>query len=179
MRINEHLDHGHTKTEKLTNTLDDLLNPCDQLEQSMKTISVALAETRKQIKREMGGWVQAESSFKSSEEKFRLAMRGMSILNYHYDDPNKVDSLMIYVPSLRRIRKMSATDTQDTQGDLSYDDSDTMSQKITPKKYPYKIEIIAEREYLMPFSYGTSPAWVDSKNNYELKEIQFQRRPCP
>ena len=29
----------------------------------------------------------------------------------------------------------------------------------------------------MPFSYGNSPAWVDSKNHYELKEIQFQRRP--
>jgi len=105
------------------------------------------------------------------------AMRGMSILNYHYDDPNKLDALMIYVPSLRRIRKMSATDTQDTQGDTAYDDSDMLSQKITPKKFPYKFEIIAEREYLMPYSYGTAPAWVDSRNNYELKEIQFQRRP--
>jgi hypothetical protein len=72
---------------------------------------------------------------------------------------------------------MTATDTQDPQGDFAYDDSDMLSQKITPKKYPYKFEIIAEREYLMPYSYGTSPAWVDSKNYYELKEIQFQRRP--
>jgi len=105
------------------------------------------------------------------------AMRGMSILNFHYDDPGKMDTLMIYVPSLRRIRKMSATDTQDPQGDLTYDDSDMMCQKITPKRYPYKFEIIAEREYLMPFSYGTSPLWVDSKNHYELKNVQFQRRP--
>jgi len=79
MRIDDHLDHGHTKTEKLTNTLDDLFNSCDQLEQSTKTITAALAETRKQIKCEMGGWVQAGSSFKSSEEKFRL------ILQHSYD----------------------------------------------------------------------------------------------
>ncbi len=75
MRINEHLDHGHTKTEKITNTLDDLLESCDQLEQSMKTITVALADTKKQIKRESGGWFQAESSFKNSEEKFRLILQ--------------------------------------------------------------------------------------------------------
>ncbi len=104
--------------------------------------------------------------------------RGMGILNYHYDDPNKLDSLMIYVPTLRRIRKMSATDTQDPQGDLAYDDNDMLSQKITPKKFPYEFEIIDEREYLIPISYGCSPSWVDSKNHYTIRSIQFQRRPC-
>ncbi len=106
------------------------------------------------------------------------AMRGMVMLQYHYDDPEKFDTLMIYVPSLRRIRKMSATDTQDPFGDLTYDDADMLSQKITPKKYPYKFDIIAEREYLIPYSYGSSPLWVDSKNSYALRNVQFQRRPC-
>ncbi len=105
------------------------------------------------------------------------AMRGMGVLNYHYDDPNKLDALMIYVPSMRRMRKMSATDTQDPQGDLAYDDSDMISQKITPKKYPYKFEIIAEREYLIPLAYASVPQWVDSKNHYALRGTQFQRRP--
>jgi len=106
------------------------------------------------------------------------AMRGLGVLNYHYDDPNKMDRLMIYVPSLRRIRTMSATDTQDPQGDLTYDDSNMMAQKITSKKYPYKFDIIAEREYLMPTTYGRSPLWVDSKNYYAIREVEFQRRPC-
>ncbi len=106
------------------------------------------------------------------------ALRGLGVLNYHYDDPDKLDALMIYVPSLRRIRKMSTTDTQDPQGDLAYDDSDMISQKITPKKYPYKFEIIAQREYLIPLAYATSPQWVDSKNHYALRGTQFQRRPC-
>jgi hypothetical protein len=105
------------------------------------------------------------------------AMRGLGVLNYHYDDPDKMDTLMLYVPSLRRIRKMSATDTQDPQGDLSYDDSDMMAQKITPKKFPYKFEIV-EREYLMPITYGHCPIWVDSKDHYAVRGVDFQRRPC-
>ena len=31
----------------------------------------------------------------------------------------------------------------------------TSQQKITPQKYPYKFEIIAEREYLMPIAVDT------------------------
>jgi hypothetical protein len=104
-------------------------------------------------------------------------MRGLGVLNYHYDDPNKLDALMIYVPSLRRMRKMSATDTQDPQGDLAYDDSDMISQKITPKKYPYNFEIIEEREYLIPLAYAGVPQWVESKNFYALRGTSFQRRP--
>jgi len=105
------------------------------------------------------------------------AMTGMRVLQYHYHDPDKLDSLMIYVPSLRRMRKMSASDTQDPQGDLTYDDSDMMSQKITAKKYPYKFEIIEEREYLIPLAYASVPQWVESKNFYALRGTRFQRRP--
>ena len=105
------------------------------------------------------------------------AMRGMGVLQYTYDDPNKLNSLMIYVPSLRRMRKMSTSDTQDPQGDLTYDDSDMISQKITSKKYPYKFEIIEEREYLIPLAYASVPQWVDSKNHYALRGTRFQRRP--
>jgi hypothetical protein len=105
------------------------------------------------------------------------AMRGMGVLNYHYDDPNKLDALMIYLPSMRRMRKMSASDTQDPQGDLTYDDSDMIAQKITPKKYPYKFEIVAEREYLIPLAYASVPQYVESKNFYALRGTAFQRRP--
>jgi len=105
------------------------------------------------------------------------ANRGTITLNYEYDDPFKMDPVMIYVPSLRRIRKMGATDTQDPRGDLTYDDTNFISQKITPKRFPYKFEIIEEREYLLPLSYNTSKAWVDSKSGWAVKDLQFQRRP--
>ncbi len=106
------------------------------------------------------------------------ANRGTVLLRYFYDDINKMDSFMIYVPSLRRIRKMSATDSQDPQGDITYDDINHCQQKITPKKYPYKFDVIAEREYLMPIAVNSAKAWIDSKNGYALREVQFMRRPC-
>lgn len=106
------------------------------------------------------------------------ANKGTVVLQYAYDDPNKMDPSMIYVPSLRRIRKMSSTDTQDPLGDLTYDDRAHFSQKITPKKYPYKFEIIAEREYLIPICWNNSAIWIDSKNGYCMREIQIMRRPC-
>ena len=85
---------------------------------------------------------------------------------------------MVYVPSLRRIRKMSATDTQDPTGDMTYDDQNMLLQKITPKKYPYKFDIIEEREYLMFYAYVNMPTWCDSKNGYVLRDVKLMRRPC-
>jgi len=104
--------------------------------------------------------------------------RGTALLRYFYDDISKTDSFMVYVPSLRRIRKMTATDSQDPQGDITYDDINHCQQKITPKKYPFRFEIIAEREYLIPISVNSGKAWIDSKNGYALRDVQFMRRPC-
>jgi len=75
VKIHGHLNHGNSKTEKLLETLDDLEKSCNQLERSMKTFTQALARTRKQLKGEIGGGFQAESSFKNSEEKFRLILQ--------------------------------------------------------------------------------------------------------
>jgi hypothetical protein len=94
-----------------------------------------------------------------------------------YDNPEKPDPSMVYVPSLRRIRKLSATDTQDPTGDFTYDDQNMLLQKITPNRYPYKMDIIEDREYLQFFSYGTTPTWCDSKNGYALRDVICMRRP--
>jgi hypothetical protein len=105
------------------------------------------------------------------------ASRGTILVRMFYDDPEKSDPSMIYVPSLRRIRKMAATDTQDPTGDMCFDDQNMYLGKISPNKYSYKFEIIAEREYLLPYSYGSIPAWIDSKKNYEVRDLTFMRRP--
>ena len=73
---------------------------------------------------------------------------------------------------------MNPTDTQEPAGDAIYDDLYIIWQKITPQRYPYKFEIIAEREYLMPIQYNTARAWIDSKNGYAWRDAQFMRRPC-
>ncbi len=101
MRINSHLNHGSTKIEKLTETLDDLAKSCDQLEQSMETFTGALAKTRNQIKREIGGWFQAERSFKNSEEKFRLILPNSYDVIYTVD--LDTDTFEYISPSSERI----------------------------------------------------------------------------
>ncbi|HEX9156809.1 MAG TPA: DUF1329 domain-containing protein, partial [Syntrophales bacterium] len=68
------------------------------------------------------------------------------------NDQNTTDQLMLYIPSMRRVRKMSATDTQDpVMGqDQIYDDNEGWMQKLSATRYPYKYEVLEEREYLVP-----------------------------
>jgi len=106
------------------------------------------------------------------------SQRGLIRLLVRYDDPYKLDASMLYIPQLRRFRKMSATDTQDPNGDQAYDDMGFLVQKITPKRYPYKFDIIDEREYLLPYSYNSAKTWIDSKNGHAIRDIGLTRRPC-
>jgi hypothetical protein len=130
------------------------------------------------------GWLDEHAKKKGNFWSFSSVVleprkdRGTVLLNHKYEDPDKMDQWMMYLPSLRRIRKMNPTDTQEPAGDLAYDDFSIISQKITPKRYPYKFEIIAEREYLIPITYNTAKVWIDSKNGYALRGAQFMRRPC-
>ncbi len=104
--------------------------------------------------------------------------RGLITLNFRYDDPYKMDPTMMYLPQMRRIRKMSSTDTQDPNGDAAFDDMGFLRQKITPKRFPYKFEIIAEGEYLFPWSYNKGKAWIDKEAGYGIRDLGFMRRPC-
>ncbi len=106
------------------------------------------------------------------------ANKGLVTMLLRYDDPNKMDPMMMYLPQMRRIRKMSSTDTQDPNGDAAYDDLGFLRQKITPKRFPYKFEIVDEREYLLPISYNKASAWIDKENGYAVRELGLQRRPC-
>ncbi len=106
------------------------------------------------------------------------ATRGLVTLRLQMDDPLKMDPFLIYTPSLRRIRKQSATDTQEPTGDSTYDDRSFISQKITPKRYPYKFEIIGEREFLTAFSYNAGKVWVDKEKGYSMQDLGMMRRPC-
>ena len=106
-------------------------------------------------------------------------IKGTAIMHYYYEDPNRYTQSMMYVPSLRRIRKMSSSDTQDPINgqDITYDDQDGFAQKMSPTRYPYKMELIGDvREYLWPVSVdGTE--YVDSKDGYSIKNVKMVRRP--
>jgi len=95
-----------------------------------------------------------------------------------YVDPDKYDQTLVYVNVLRRVRKLSATDTQDVVagGDLIYDDNESFNHKLSPNRYPYKYDLIAEREYLVP-----APQWDGSyyltSDSLEFHNFEFERRP--
>ena len=91
------------------------------------------------------------------------------------EDPNQV---MIWLAQIRRLRKLSGTDTQDTFPgvSLTFDDSDGFSQKLSPTIYPYEYRIVAEREFLVPH-YTMDGAEYLSRNGLELKNVRMERRP--
>jgi len=95
-----------------------------------------------------------------------------------YLDADKYHQWMMYIPMLRRIRVLSATDTQDPIAgqDMILDDSDGFSQKISKKHYPYDYKLIGEREYLVS-AYTLDGSGYLSSDTKELHEWEFERRP--
>jgi hypothetical protein len=95
-----------------------------------------------------------------------------------YLDSEKPDSLMVYMPSARKVRKLAPRDTQD---DLSgngrpYDDWEGFMQKLSPTRYPYRFEVIEEREYLVPAPTLDGAEYVASKGA-EFRNVRLERRP--
>ena len=102
---------------------------------------------------------------------------GTARTTMNFLDPNTVDQNFLYLPALRRVRKMSATDTQDpVMGqDIVYDDFAHYWQKISPTKYPYKLEVEEVECLVLVTTDGT--AYLDTKNSYALKNAKMERRP--
>jgi hypothetical protein len=96
----------------------------------------------------------------------------------YFVDPDKADQLMMYLPSLRRIRKMTSTDSQDPVlgSDNIYDDNEGFMQRLSPTRYPYKYELLEEREYLVPAFVYDGSHYCSSKG-LEFRNMKFERRP--
>ncbi len=105
---------------------------------------------------------------------------GMAQHGLHYLDPDRADQNMIYLPSIRRIRKMSGTDTQDPVpgADLIYDDNEGWMQKLSPTRYPYRFEVLEDREYLVvaPTIDGAE-YWGSPSTGLECRNVRLERRP--
>ncbi len=105
-------------------------------------------------------------------------MAGQVLQQTRYLDRDRPDQNLVYIPAFRRVRRMSGTDTQDAIGgqDVIYDDNGGWAQKLTPSRYPYKFEIIDEREYLTFANSTDGSETVDGKT-YDFKGVRFERRP--
>ncbi len=103
---------------------------------------------------------------------------GQVVQQTRYLDPEKPTQNLVYIPAFRRVRKMSGTDTQDAIGgqDVIYDDNGGWSQKQTPNRYPYKYEVLEEREFLTIANTTDGSETVDGKT-FNLKGVRLERRP--
>jgi len=130
------------------------------------------------------GWLDERAQERGEMRGYLFAylaprdLAGSAFSGLRYLDPDKADVNMIYISGLRRIRRMSGTDTQDNVGgqDVIYDDNEGFDPKISPNRYPYTYKLIAEREYLVAFTNDGS-TYLDSTNQYEWRNVQLERRP--
>lgn len=105
-------------------------------------------------------------------------LAGTTLVINYYLDADKQDQQMMYIPSLRRVRKLTTTDTQDpVMGqDMISDDNEGFTQKPSPTRYPYKYEVVEEQEFLVPFASLDGSEYFSSKG-LELRNLKFERRP--
>lgn len=106
---------------------------------------------------------------------------GTTFLSTYYIDPDHADTQFIYIPSMRRVRKMSTTDTQDPLPmpgltDWIGDDLSVLSQKWTPKNFPYKVKVLEKREYLVE-SPTTDVSQYIKEGDLGYHGMKLERRP--
>lgn len=103
---------------------------------------------------------------------------GFAIANTEYLDPAKWNNNLMYIPGMRRTRKLSATDTQDVfaGSDAISDDAVGFGQKISATIYPMEYKVIAEREYLV-LAHTIDREWYYSCNGMERMNTKWERRP--
>jgi len=90
-------------------------------------------------------------------------------LNYNY----------IWLQSMRKFRKLSGGDSQDTSpGSTTIrEDGRDFWQKLSPTRFPYEFKLIDEREFLVP-TYSTDGAEYLKREGLEWHNVRLERRPC-
>ncbi len=85
----------------------------------------------------------------------------------------------IWLQSMRKFRKLSGGDTQDTQAGSTviFEDGRDFQQKLSPTRFPYEFKLVDEREFLVP-SYSTDGAEYMKREGLEWHNVRLERRPC-
>ena len=137
------------------------------------------------VKVEPLGWLDGRAKEQQEIRAFQYMSQaprdlyGNITSQLYYIDANRPDLFLMYINSIRRIRKLTASDTQDPAvgQDMIYEDWQGFSQKLSPKRYPFKYEVIAESEFLVPITTDGSP-YLSTGDGHTLKNLKFERRPC-
>ncbi|MBT8342373.1 MAG: DUF1329 domain-containing protein [Desulfatitalea sp.] len=94
-------------------------------------------------------------------------------------DANTPHSNYVYAATLRRVRKFSGTDTQDTSmgSNITYDDAGGFARKLSPTVFPYEYKILAEREYLVPEAVVPGATIYVTSEDAQIHNLKMVRRP--
>ncbi len=102
---------------------------------------------------------------------FPYDLKGYAGVRTRFTDPAKEDGFEIYLPFLRRVRKLSGADTQDPiiGSDISWEDWKGWWQKLSPKIWPMEYRLVdMNAEFLSGLKWD-QPYWmkeVKFRNNY-------------
>jgi hypothetical protein len=79
-------------------------------------------------------------------------LSGTSYVRTRYKGAGNPDQFLLYIPSMRRIRRLSGRDTQDPLfgSDLVWDDYNIFWQKVSTKEFPNEYKIVKKTEMLLP-----------------------------
>ena len=103
-------------------------------------------------------------------------LRGTIPLYYRYNDPQKSDAMWIYIPSIRRVRRMSTAQHQDRLpggADFTWDTTEGFEGNPARFNWVY----LGRKELLIPtighsHCYYNPKAWINGMDQY------YQRRNC-
>lgn len=103
-------------------------------------------------------------------------LRGFAAVRTRYADPAKEDSFVTYIPSMRRIRRLAGSNTQDplVGTDISWEDWKGFWSKISLHKAKY--EILGEDIVLCP-SFNPKPIVFSDKYGGRCRRFLWERRP--
>lgn len=102
-------------------------------------------------------------------------LKGLTLMVVKYKDSTKQDDVHIYVPTMRRVRRMSAGQRCDSMAgtDVAWEDADIYDGEVRVNEY----KLIAKRDFLLshcsypyPEKMKLNGLWVDG--------VPYSKRPC-
>ncbi len=100
---------------------------------------------------------------------------GLALLTVRYQNPDKLDDGWMYIPTIRRVRRISVAQRGDTFGgsDLTWDDYRGFSGKVSD----YTWKLVGKMDMLVPYHQNVviprvkDKMWVPEDDRYELRPV--------
>lgn len=129
--------------------------------------------------------------FNSGVFNYPKDVSGAAYVRKRYLPADKPDEFLLYIPSMRRVRRMGGRDTQDPLfgSDLVWDDFNMWWQKLSTKEFPNEYKMQPMKEMLLPtfidynfpydrYTAGYTDYLVDDKGDQLYVRFgSWQRRP--